>query len=64
MSDDLENISKEEQEEIDWMNSEGHVVVNVKCAKCGKEYEEVVAKVRKDFALENDTFFCEECSNV
>jgi hypothetical protein len=62
MSNNDEIISKEEQEEIDWMNIEGHVEVKVKCAKCGKEYEDVVSKVRKEDALKHDTFFCQECS--
>jgi hypothetical protein len=62
MFKDNEIVSKKEQEEIDWMNSEGHVEVKVKCAKCGKEFEDVVSKVRKDYALEHDTFICLECA--
>lgn len=53
---------KTEEEYLEWLNSKGHEEVTVTCAECGKEFETMIEKVRKDFALEKDTFFCEECS--
>ena len=51
-----------EPETIKWLNSKGHLVVEVSCDKCGKKHDAVVQNVRKKQALENDTFFCQECS--
>ena len=58
---EMEEYMRKDEEETKYMDSEGYVEVKVKCAKCGKEYEEMVSKARKEFALKHDTFFCEIC---
>lgn len=47
----------------EWLNSKGFSIVKVKCAGCGKAYEEVAENVRKKEALKNDVFFCGNCDS-
>jgi hypothetical protein len=55
---------KTEEEEIKWLDSKGHSIVEVKCEGCGKKFEAVVENVRKDDSLKGDIFFCSnECSD-
>ena len=48
-----------EEEYLKWLNSKGYSFANVKCAKCGKEMEVVLANVDKERALKHDNFLCE-----
>ena len=50
-----------EKQYLKWLNSKGHSIVKVNCAKCDTEHEAVIENVRKDDALKHDTFFCGEC---
>ena len=55
-------LSEEERRECEWLDSEGFLIVKVNCAKCGREYEEVVHKVRLKIALKKDVFLCQSCT--
>jgi len=47
-------------EELAWLNSKGHSLMKVKCAKCGRNFEAIVENVRKKQA-KKDTYICENC---
>jgi DNA-directed RNA polymerase subunit RPC12/RpoP len=54
----------DEERELKYLNSEGHIEVSVTCAKCGKKFSTMIEAVRKNEALKNDSFFCEDCSGI
>lgn len=54
----------EEEEELQYLNSEGVEDIKVKCENCGKGYGTVIQTIikRKDPKLQRQTFICEECA--
>ncbi|MBU0757132.1 MAG: hypothetical protein KKF44_03650 [Nanoarchaeota archaeon] len=50
-----------EKEYCNWLDEGGYSYGKVKCAKCEKEYEEILPNRIKEDSLKNDVFICEDC---
>lgn len=54
----FEDMCREPLRKHDFNKNNDHTIINVKCAKCGKNFETIIKKSRIKHGLKNDTFFC------